>query len=94
MTPITKDLLTQAIMTAHHECRGSEEGCIHAAAVSECTKLVDRTILRAIEALSDEPEADEARIMLSVFFHGMHVGYRLNQLVSLPTSPVDDKDAN
>lgn len=75
--PITPELLTQAVETAHDTCTND---CIHADAMqaieSELGAKIGALIVREITAGRDP--------IFSIFFYGLHVGYRLSQLVSTP----------
>jgi hypothetical protein len=78
---ITKELLAKAIASSHQDCQGSE-GCLHASAISELPEEVDEAISGSI--LSAISLGSPERAPESVFFHGLHVGYRLRQLEYAP----------
>ena len=94
--PITKEMVEDAVRTAHHECRGPE-GCIHAPAVAASMTSVEHTIARAIRSMANEKGEieDPALAFLGAFYAGLHVGYRLHQIVAAePELPFDSKEVN
>ena len=70
---ITRELLEQAIATAHEQCG---ETCIHQEAVGEAKEALNLALANALE-VALHPGIDPGLF----FFHmGLHVGYRLHQL--------------
>lgn len=82
---LNKELIEQAIATAHQEC-ATPEGCVHAKAFDEAFDVVSRDTLRAglIAMTSDNP-------ILALWYHAVHVGYRLRQL---ETEPIQKEKVN
>ena len=75
--PVTPELMNQALDEAHDEC---EHGCIHNAALN---KVEDKA--SALIAYLFKRETKEGRDpIMGVFFFGLHVGYRLGQLINAP----------
>jgi len=75
---ITQEQVKEAIKTAHAQCRGE---CIHAAAFADC---MDRVVDEAeTAALIGERRGSPA---LAAYFEGMHVGFRLAQIVQAEES--------
>ena len=81
---IPKELLLEAIATSHTGCIN---GCIHADAVQALQDEVERTVVDAATAALMTGNSPS----LSVFLHGIHVGYHLREL---ETKPIDQTAVN
>lgn len=82
MTPvITKEMLKQAIEESHNECY-SNDTCYHAKAFNELGKerFLGEHLLGIIQADMEATKRDHGSVE-GLFFHGVHVGYRLHQLL-------------
>jgi Na+/H+-dicarboxylate symporter len=67
--PITKEMLTKAIKTAHQPCK---EGCIHAEAFADAMDIVQKAIINA--AMINPGD------IMTIYFFAFHAGYRLHQM--------------
>lgn len=76
---ITPDMLTEALKTAHSTCEG-EGGCIHADAYDaliqgnskDLSIFLQAAIITGLELRNDPT--------LTLFYAGLHAGYRLRQI--------------
>lgn len=74
---ITKELLLEAIKTAHKNCL---EDCIHTDAIEANMKAIEEEIGRCVVyALNNQISS-----AVMVFSMALHTGYRLHQLESEP----------
>lgn len=79
MTPpkqpeISPEMLKEAIRTSHDNC--SNDNCALADAADPCNKEIGDTIEQLMaHPMSRINPAD------SIFFHGLHVGYRLGEMM-------------
>lgn len=79
--PITKELLQQALSSSHAMC-DTKEGCIHANAFAGAMEDAEAGIQDAV--MSAMMMGDLTKVPFSIFFSGVHAGYRLHQLETTP----------
>lgn len=82
--PLTAAIFKQAFETSHDACKAS--GCIHAAALSESFSEMLEAIDRCLDS-SINPE-------VSIFVHGLHIGYRAAELVAADPTPTPKEKIN
>ena len=83
-SPITKEMMDQALDESHHSCN---EGCIHMAAAEGCHAKAE-ALVREQATMYFAKGLDP---IFGAYFFGLHVGYRLGQLMS---APVDQDKVN
>lgn len=79
VSPITKEMMNQALDESHNSC---ENGCIHMEAANACQ---DKEAAYVMEQVNEYLK-NGANPLFGAYFFGLHVGYRLGQLASEPVS--------
>lgn len=80
---IARDQLIAAIETSHSGCQG-EEGCIHAEVLAASLSELEDYATKALAGIGG------INPVLSVLAAGIHLGYRLHEIVSgdaIPMTP-------
>lgn len=72
---VTKEQVLDALASSHVECTKSHDGCVHAASFEGSEQELNEHVIKAsLVAMSGPNPA------LSMWFIGLHVGYRLREL--------------
>lgn len=78
MKELTKELVTEAINTAHSaNCHtATNHTCIHAKPMSECAELIMEAMAKSLAA----SDANDLSPATGLLLEGIHIGYRMHQL--------------